>query len=411
MKTLEIDITLESALFRSRQQSANNDRWRHMTNRWDALDVLRGLTIIAMLLNLSPGSWESNYAWLVHARWQGWTLIDMVAPAFLFFIGAALPLSLSRRAQTGATRQALLRHIAWRGLLLVAIGFFLNLYPHFDFATVRIPSVLSRIGLCYLLAGTFIVSTARFTDGAITLRPALITGAAAFILLSYWVLLYYVPVPAYGAPRFDPVGSWPSVIDRAVIGVEHFFPYWPVDGKVVFDPEGILSTWPACFNILVGALAGIAYSRHRFRRPALVAIGAGAVMIAVAYALRDLCPIIKNIWTSTFALLSGGFCMVLLGVLMPITQLSAVRALLAPARIFGENPLLAYILCFLIAPFIDANVFGGDEAPQSLRGIGHAWFAQFLEPRAASLAFGLCSLLAIFIVLLVCHRKRWILKL
>jgi len=137
---------------------------------------------------------------------------------------------------------------------------------------VRIPSVLSRIGLCYLAAGSFIVLTARFQQGAgavrtIALRPAVIGGVAAFILLSYWLLLYCVPVPGFGAPRFDPVGSWPAVIDRAVIGVEHFFPYWPVDGKVVFDPEGILSTWPACFNILLGALVGIAYQRGTFTRP------------------------------------------------------------------------------------------------------------------------------------------------
>ncbi|MEO8062016.1 MAG: DUF5009 domain-containing protein [Pseudomonadota bacterium] len=382
-----------------------------MTNRWDALDVLRGLTIIAMLLNLSPGSWEFNYAWLVHAKWEGWTLIDMVAPAFLFFIGAALPLSLMRRAEKGASREELLRHVVWRGLVLIAIGFFLNLYPHFDFATVRIPSVLSRIGLCYLLAGSFIVLSARFKDEAIVLRPALIAGAAGFILLSYWLLLYAVPVPGFGAQRFDPVGSWPAVIDRAIIGVEHFFPYWPVDGKVVFDPEGILSTWPACFNILFGALVGVAYSRNQFRQPALAAIGVGVSMILVALALQGVCPIIKNIWTSTFALFSGGFCVVLLGTLMPVSQLPGVRQVLSPARIFGENPLLAYVLCFLVAPLIDANFFGTGEAPQSLRGAGQAWFTQFLEPRAASLAFGICGLLAIFAVLLVCHRKRWILKL
>jgi len=109
-----------------------------MTSRWDALDVLRGITIIAMLLNLSPGSWEFNYAWLVHAKWQGWTLIDMVAPAFLFCIGGAMPLSFARRAAQGASRQALLGHVLWRGLLLIAIGFFLNLYPNFDFARVRV---------------------------------------------------------------------------------------------------------------------------------------------------------------------------------------------------------------------------------------------------------------------------------
>jgi predicted acyltransferase len=65
--------------------------------RWDALDALRGVSVMAMLLNLNPGAWEHAYGWLVHARWEGGTVIDMVAPAFLFCIGAALPLSLKRR--------------------------------------------------------------------------------------------------------------------------------------------------------------------------------------------------------------------------------------------------------------------------------------------------------------------------
>ena len=110
-----------------------------MNKRWDALDVLRGLTIILMLMNLTPGSWEFNYPFLVHAKWDGWTLIDMVAPAFLFCIGAAMPLSLERRSAKGDSRAALMRHVLSRGALLIAIGLFLNLYPTFDFATFRIP--------------------------------------------------------------------------------------------------------------------------------------------------------------------------------------------------------------------------------------------------------------------------------
>ena len=58
--------------------------------------------------------------------------------------------------------------------------------------------------------------------------------------------------------------------------MQHFFPHWPVDGKVVFDPEGIVSTWPACFNILLGALAGLAYARAQQARPALLAVLAPA---------------------------------------------------------------------------------------------------------------------------------------
>jgi predicted acyltransferase len=380
------------------------------STRWDALDVFRGLTIMLMLLNLSPGSWEFNYGFLVHAKWEGGTLIDMVAPAFLLCIGAVMPLSFERRAARGARPQALLAHVFWRSLLLVAIGFFLNLYPKFDFDTVRIPGVLQRIGLCYGLAGFFMVFTAhRRPDFRLRARP--IALAALVILVSYWALLYFIPVPGFGPNRFDPVGNWPAYLDRAVIGVEHFFPYWPVDGQVVFDPEGILSTWPSCFNVLFGALVGIAFARRSFGFPALTAIVIGGLMMGIALALQGPCPIIKNIWTSTFALFSSGFSLVLLGLLMPVSQAPVAGALFAPARIFGENPLLAYILCFLVAPLIDASGLYGGAQPVSLRAAGQAWFSQYLEPRAASLAFGLCGLAAIFIVLLVCHRKRWILKL
>jgi predicted acyltransferase len=378
--------------------------------RWDALDVFRGLTIMLMLLNLSPGSWEYNYGFLVHARWDGGTLIDMVAPAFLFCIGVAMPLSIERRASKGARPQALLAHVFWRSLMLVAIGLFLNLYPKFDFETVRIPGVLQRIGLCYGLAGFFmIVTAARRPDFRLRSRPIAI--AALLVLVSYWALLYIVPAPGYTTPSFGPVDSWPSVIDRAVIGVDHFFPYWPVDGQVVFDPEGILSTWPSCFNVLFGALVGIAFARRRFGFPAMTAVVIGALMMGLALALQGICPIIKNIWTSSFALFSSGFSLTLLGLLMPVSQAPVVGPVFAPARIFGENPLLAYILCFLMAPLIDAAWFGGGAQPVSLRAAGQAWFSRFLEPRAASLAFGLCGLAVIFIVLLICHRKRWILKL
>jgi predicted acyltransferase len=377
-------------------------------NRWDALDVLRGLTIMLMLLNLSPGSWEHNFGFLVHAKWEGWTLIDMVAPAFLFCIGVAMPLSFERRSARGASRGDLMRHVLWRGCLLVAIGFFLNLYPNFDWSTVRIPGVLQRIGLCYALCGAFMLLTARRTSqGTLTfwLRPMAI--AIVTIGASYWALMYFVPVPGFRAPGFDAQGNWTSYIDRAVIGTEHFFPYWPVDGRVVFDPEGLLSTWPACINVLLGAMAGIVHARRLLGNPATVFVALGAVFMGLAYAMSGPNPIIKNLWTGSFALFSGGFSLALLGLLAPVTQAPGVGPLFWPARIFGENPLLAYIIVFLIAPLIDAPWVGGD----SLRNTGQAWFGQWMGPDWSSLSFGLCGLAFLFGILLVCHRKHWLLKL
>jgi predicted acyltransferase len=253
--------------------------------------------------------------------------------------------------------------------------------------------------------------TARLEGARIHFRARPLIIAAVVVLLSYWLLLYFVPVPGFGAPRFDPVGSWPSVVDRAVIGVEHFFQHWPVGGKVVFDPEGILSTWPACFNVLLGALAGLAFTRGVFARINLSFMAAGAVMMVTAALLAGWCPIIKNLWTSTFALWSGGFTLVALGVLMPVSQARVIKPALWPARIFGENPLLAYILVFLAAPLIDAQWLGTGDATTTLRNAGQAWFSEAVDPRAASLLFALCGIGLIFVILLVCHRKRWILKL
>ena len=365
-----------------------------------------------MLLNLSPGSWEFNYPWLVHAKWEGWTLIDMVAPAFLFCIGAAMPLSMQRRSEKGASRQALLSHVLWRSLLLVAIGFFLNLYPNFDFATVRIPGVLQRIGLCYGLIGAFMLVSARAKEaGALILRPGLIAGAAVFVLVSYWVLLYFVPVPGFGAPRFD-AGRQLALGYRSRGHRRRSFLSALAGGwKSSLRSRGNSFHLARLLQHLARRVGRNRLRAWRTARPALLAVVAGAVMMIVAVALHGVCPIIKNIWTSTFALFSGGFCVASLGLLMPVTQVKGVRQVFWPARIFGENPLLAYIIVFLIAPLIDYNWFGTETAPLSLRGFGHAWFGNFAEPNMASLLFGLCGLAAIFAVLVVCHRKRWILKL
>ena len=59
--------------------------------RWDALDVLRGITIVVMLLNMTPGSWSTNYSFITHVQWEGWAVVDMVAPGFLLCIGLAKP--------------------------------------------------------------------------------------------------------------------------------------------------------------------------------------------------------------------------------------------------------------------------------------------------------------------------------
>lgn len=387
-----------------------------MTNtaatRWQALDWLRGLSIIGMLFNLTPGAWEKQYAWMIHAKWEGVSLIDMVAPAFLFCIGAAMPLSLSHRMSAGQSKAALLRHGLWRAAMLVAIGLFLNAYPSFDFAHLRIPGVLQKIGLAFALALPIVLlATRRTASGEPVFDARLVGTATALILLSHWALLYYVPVPGFGAPRFDPVGSWPAYIDRQLFTVPHMFIWWPVEGKVVFDPDGLLNACTSSASILIGVLAGAAHRSGKVKLPALAAFASGVLLMAAAVALSGACPIIKNIYTATFALFSGGFSLVLLCTFTLLAGTPKSGRLLFPLQVFGANPLLAYITSFLVAPLLDYNWNQAGSAAASIRIVAQEALSRVLDPYAASFTFGLAYLLLQFLVLWACYRRRWFLKL
>src|SRR5687767_5305382 len=111
-----------------------------------SLDVFRGLTIAAMILVNSPGN-EKAFSPLEHADWHGLTPTDVIFPFFLFIVGVSLTLSLGRRLERGESREALLRQVFIRTLIIFSLGLVLNGFPHYNFSTIRIPGVLPRIAL------------------------------------------------------------------------------------------------------------------------------------------------------------------------------------------------------------------------------------------------------------------------
>jgi predicted acyltransferase len=129
-----------------------------------SLDVFRGMTIASMILVNDPGTWSAIYWPLDHAEWNGWTPTDLIFPFFVFIVGVAMTLSFAARLQRGATRGRLARHVALRAIAIYAVGFFLNAFPHFHMSTVRYSGVLQRIAVCYLIAGLFVLLTARRVD-------------------------------------------------------------------------------------------------------------------------------------------------------------------------------------------------------------------------------------------------------
>src|SRR5690242_8737722 len=164
------------------------------STRLMSLDLFRGVTIAAMILVNDPGDGPSAHWPLKHSEWNGWTPTDLVFPFFLFIVGVAMTFSFSSRIERGGSRSRLMGHVLKRGLLLFAIGMFLNGFPnHYQLSSWRVYGVLQRIAICYVITGILALWSNR--RGWVVVACACLAG--------YWILMRYVPVPGFGLPTRD----------------------------------------------------------------------------------------------------------------------------------------------------------------------------------------------------------------
>src|SRR5213082_2092614 len=200
-----------------------------LRGRLISLDVFRGITIAGMVLVNNPGTWSHIYWPLEHAEWDGWTPTDLIFPFFLFIVGISITLAFARRVESGSNERELFIKVIKRALVIFALGLFLNGFPYFNLAEIRIAGVLQRIAVCYLFASFIFIKTNWQTQ-------ATIAGA---LLLFYWFLMMVVPVLIFGAADLSKEGNLAAHVDRWLLG-KHIW-----KGGVVYDPEGLLSTIPA----------------------------------------------------------------------------------------------------------------------------------------------------------------------
>ena len=125
--------------------------------RLKALDILRGLTIILMIVVNDPGSWSHVYAPLLHASWNGFTPTDFVFPNFVFIVGVSIVLAFNKTLQSGVTNSELVKKTLLRTLKIYALGVFLWVFPEFDFTRIRWVGVLQRIALVYLICSLIFI--------------------------------------------------------------------------------------------------------------------------------------------------------------------------------------------------------------------------------------------------------------
>jgi predicted acyltransferase len=373
-------------------------------HRLASLDIFRGLTIAAMILVNNPGSWEVSYPQLRHAAWNGWTMTDMIFPFFLWIMGAAMTYSFARRQERGTSLTALVFHAGRRSLIIFALGIVVNGFPFgigapFDLATLRIPGVLQRIAICYLVVSLLVLFT----------KPKTLAAWALGFLTAYWLLMKLVPVPGYGAGVLDPVGNFCWYIDSSLLG-GHTWLYAPAQG---FDPEGIVSTLPAIATTIFGVQTG--YWLRSDRSPQVKAVGMflfGYAMLLIGLIADIWLPINKNLWTSSYAIFMGGWALISFSTIYWLADIKQWERFGTPFRVLGLNAITLYVASELLGTLLWViPAAGPDGAMTTLHDAMYGrWFASFVAPANASFAFALVFVLIFYGLGWFMWKRDWIIR-
>jgi len=360
-------------------------------NRLVSLDALRGFTIAAMVIVNDPGSWQYVYRPLRHAEWNGCTLTDIIFPFFLFIVGVSIALAYTKRLKAGVPMKKIYRKIIIRAINIYLLGLFLWLWPDFDFSGIRWTGVLQRISVVFLVCAILFLKT--------NWKQQIWTGAV--ILLAYWIILAYVPIPAIGKPDLSVPGkNWANYLDSlALPGV-----MW----QETWDPEGILSTFPAIVSGITGMLVGKLYLTVKDRDRKLSRMFFIGFSMFVAGGIWNwFFPINKNLWTSSFVLYTSGAGTMALAAAILIVDIWGHTRWTFLGRVYGANAITSYVLAGMLTVVFYGIRIGGASLNE--------WFMNGLTPlgfdsRFVSLLYAVIYMLTIFLPALFLYRRNIFIK-
>jgi predicted acyltransferase len=373
------------------------------SQRLTSVDVYRGLAVAGMILVDNPGSDDLAYWPIKHTEWNGWTPADLIFPSFVFLVGVSMVFSLAARLRRGESRQRIFLHVLWRTLILIAVGFLVNASPilGIDWHAYRFYGVTQRIALCYLAAAILVLWS--------NWRGQLIALLAC--LVGYWAILRFVPVPGFGVPGrdipfMDPERNLVAWFDRKLM-MGHLY-------NQVRDPEGLISTIPAIGTALMGVLTGQwLRSGATPRTKAVRMVAFGILGMAAGMAWNRWFPINKNLWTSSFVVLTGGFALIVLGLLYWAIEIRNWRgAWTMPFLVFGMNAIVSFVVDSMVwGPGYTFTVKGANGATLNWHEAAQAKLMSLgLGAANASLAYSIAAVLFCWMLLWLLWRKRIFVK-
>lgn len=377
------------------------------SNRLLSLDIFRGITIAGMILVNNPGSWDYVYPALEHAKWNGCTPTDLVFPFFLFIVGVAITLSLTKRKERGDNTNKMIIQIFRRSVTIFLIGMVLAGFPFYsitdqgfqwiDLSTIRIPGVLQRIALVYFIASVIFLKTSVKTQAII----------ATVLLFVYWALMALVPVPGVGYPNFEPTTNLGAWLDNLVLHGH----LWKA--SKVWDPEGLLSSMPAISTALFGILLGHwVRSKNEPTVKVVWMFVFGNIGLVLGTIWDMWFPLNKSLWSSSYVVFTAGMALQFFGMCYWLVDVKGYKWWTKPFIVYGMNAITVYFLSGIMARLLNlikvTNAAGQSVALKTY--IVDSFFMPLFSPLNASLAFGLCYITFWLGMMWILYAKKIFIK-
>ncbi len=312
---------------------------------FDMFWIISGEFLVRALRDLTGWNWT---VWLSiqleHVEWNGFHFYDLIFPLFLFLSGVTMPYSLSRQLEKGIPKQKIYIKILRRAALLVLFGIIYNGLGDWNLTNLRYASVLGHIGVAYMFAAFIFLNTNWK-------QQAFWVGG---ILLIYWGIQMFIPVPGYGAGVLTMEGSINGFVDRLLM-----------PGKLyleIHDPEGWLVKISAIALALLGAQTGFFLKTNSSSQIKKVAyLITAAVSFLVLSLIWDLfLPINKNLWTSSFVLHAAGWSILLLSIFYFIIDVAGYKKWSFFFVVIGTNSITIYLLSSINDfSYMTKYLFGG----------------------------------------------------
>lgn len=307
-----------------------------------SLDALRGFDmlfimgfayLITSICNLFPNGADCWLAQnMIHAKWHGLTHHDTIFPLFLFIAGISWPFSYSKQMESGIGKRQIYFKILKRSTILIILGIVHGGLFSLDFENLRICSVLGRIGAAWGIAAALYVAFSPKTRAYIGIG----------ILLGYWALITLVPAP-------DVPGADPLTIEGNIIG---YIDRLVTPGRLIynggrFDPEGLLSTFPAVVTAMLGMFTGEFIRKEDTKltgnRKTVYMLIAAVLMLVVALIWNRYFPINKKMWTSSFVLAVGSYSLAMFALFYYIIDVRKYQKWTLFFRVIGMNSITIYM--------------------------------------------------------------------